>query len=176
MNKSKLFILVVILVLLVSCSINQKNNSGTTKSKEQVDINPNEILTFKSGGPNHISGYGEWIFSVDGRGKAKITHNKSGQIKKYGTIQLLQKENQKIWNLINKANVRGIVESPRAGLPDEVTYTFQFTVLTPPSGTNIKPAFVIWIDDAEQDENITKLVNYIGELIQKYTKVKPVLR
>ncbi len=125
---------------------------------------------FKSGGAYHISGHGEWIVSLKSDGVFEISHDVGGEIEDYGSYALTGEERSRLWGLTLNFDRAKIESSVRMGTPDEVMYIIIVKENNESRTTNI------WIDDAREIDEVTKLVDYIGILIEKYTGVVPVLR
>ncbi len=164
-----LLFLIISCIFFIGCTENKTNHINVIETSTAT-----EKFFFSSGGAYHPSGYGEWQVIIDNSGGIEIAHVVGEKKKEYGKFKLSQTETKEVWNLIEKANVRGLMESQRAGLPDEVAYTFKFTKTEIVNLTDV-PGFVIWVNDAKKDQNIITLINHLGRLIEKFTKETPIL-
>lgn len=129
-----------------------------------------EFFEFRSGGACHISGLGEWTVTLESEGDFHISHDVGGEMKDYGSYILTNEEKSKLWELVHDFDGAKVKSSIRMGVADEVMYIFIV------NEKGLTRAANIWIDDAREIDEITKLVDYIGVLIEKYTGEVPVLR
>ena len=127
------------------------------------------MFEFSSGGAYHFEGYGEWQIKVDAAGNFSVAHNVQGEVKPYGTFTLTEKETADLWQLIRASHIEEMSPPQRAGVPDEVQYTFNLE-----DETDVYTVKV-WINDARQNDQIVALVNQIAMLIKKYTGETPIL-
>jgi hypothetical protein len=129
-----------------------------------------EFFEFRSGGACHISGLGEWTFTFESDGTIHVSHDVGGEMKDYGGYILTDEERSRLLELAQNFDEANVKSSVRMGVADEVMYIF----IVKEKG--LIRAANIWIDDAREIDEITKLVDYIGILIEKYTGEVPVLR
>jgi hypothetical protein len=92
-----------------------------------------------------------------------------GEVKPYGTFILTEKETADLWQLIRASHIEEMSPPQRAGVPDEVQYTFN---LEDETGVH---AVKIWLNDAGQNDQIMALVDQIAILIKKYTGETPII-
>jgi hypothetical protein len=130
-----------------------------------------QVFEFHSGGAYHLEGYGEWQIKLDTEGYLSISHDVQGKVKDYGTFTLTESENSELWQLIRAMGLETMSFPQRAGMPDEVQYSFS---LEDENG-RIR-SVEIWINDARQNDRIVALVDQIGLLIGQYTGQTPVLK
>jgi hypothetical protein len=128
-----------------------------------------QVFEFSSGGAYHFEGYGEWQIKVDTEGNFSVTHNVQGEVKTYGTFALTEKETADLWQLIRTIHIEEMSPPQRAGVPDEVQYTFNLEDET--DVYTVK----IWLNDAGQNDQIMALVNQMATLIKKYIGETPIL-
>lgn len=128
-----------------------------------------QVFEFSSGGAYHFQGYGEWQIKVDAAGNFSVTHNVQGDVKTYDTFTLTEKETADLWQLIRAIHIEEMSPPQRAGVPDEVQYTFNLE-----DETDVY-AVKIWLNDAGQNDQIMALVNQMATLIKKYTGETPIL-
>ena len=128
------------------------------------------VFTFDSGGGDRPEGYGAWLITVNTAGNFAVCHIVRAIKYDCGTFSLDQRENEKLWKMIDRAGFGTMPSSTRAGEPDEVKYTF-----TVSDGAAFRKV-EIWKSDALKDKPTAALVDYIGELIAESTLTPPVLR
>jgi hypothetical protein len=127
------------------------------------------VFEFSSGGAYHFEEYGEWQIKVDAAGNFSVAHDVRGDVEAYGPFTLTEKETTDLWQLIRASHFEAMSPAQRAGLPDEVQYTFN---LEDETGVyTVK----IWINDARQNDHIVALVNQMATLIKRYTGETPIL-
>ncbi len=120
----------------------------------------NQTFQFSSGGAYHPEGFGEWQVRLDTAATFSVTHNVAGKITTYEPFTLAPAESKALWQHIDTAQITQLPqELPRAGVPDEVAYTFNL----------IDYSASIWLNDAREDTDLMALVNYIKTLIETYT-------
>ena len=127
-------------------------------------------FAFSSGGAYHFQGRGDWKIRVDERGTLTVEHNVFGAVTGYGPYQLLPAESRSLWECIEAAGFDRRSSSRRRGNPDEALLAFALF-----SGEKLHSA-QLWAGEAFDDHSITSLINWITELIGKYTGKEPVLR
>ena len=125
---------------------------------------------FSSGGSYHFEGVGEWIIVLDDDGSFSVRHNVQGEITEYGPFALSVDENDEMWRLIEAADVDGLQSSERPGMPDEVQYTLAL------STNGSRHEAQIWIGEVQEMEQVLRLVDQIGVLIEAYTGQQPVMK
>jgi hypothetical protein len=91
-------------------------------------------------------------------------------VEAHGTFPLSEQDNSDLWQRIRAVHLEEMSSSQRAGVPDEVQYTFRLQEEAAVYEVSI------WINDARQDDQIVTLVDQIGALIEKYTGEMPVLK
>ena len=125
---------------------------------------------FSSGGAYHFEGYGEWSILLGKDGSFAVSHNVQGEIIEYGPYILSAEENAGLWNLVDAAGVNSLKSSERPGIPDEVQYTLAL------KENGSRHEVQIWIGEVQEIENVTRLVDQIGVLIEAYTGQQPVMK
>ena len=104
--------------------------------------------------------FGEWQVQLNAAGTFSVRHDVAGQIMAYGPFTLTSDQNKELWQRIEAAQITHLPqEFQRAGVPDEVAYTFNLTDYSA----------VIWINDTRKDTALMALVDYIKTLIKTYT-------
>ncbi len=148
------------LVLFIAPGCGSRQKKGET-----------QMFEFSSSGAYHLEGYGEWQIKVDTAGNLSISHNVRGDVTPYGPYSLLEQENLALWQRIDAIGLETMSPPQRAGMPDEVQYSFS---LDNESGRVHRVE--IWINDARRNDKIVALVDQIGLLIEQYTGQTPVLK
>jgi hypothetical protein len=150
---------VLLVALLGSC----KTGPQLKDRRGQVD---GTAFEFSSSGQDLTEEHGSWIVRV--RGDAMwVAWFKNGKTKEYGTFKLSGQETNKLWGLIEDAEIHR--RKPRAEYPVE-TPVYSFTVLRP---RKLSHTITVAVRSAQNDEELAPLVRYVGKLIKKYAKRKP---
>jgi hypothetical protein len=147
----------LVVALWTGCSVQSRGSSD-------------RVFEFSSGGAYHFAGFGEWQVRLDGEGVFSVEHNVRGEINDYGSFELTKGERAELWGLIDVADVGGLESSQRAGVPDEVQYTFALRE------RGRVHEMRIWANDARENEGLMTLIDEIGGIIEKYTGESVVLR
>ena len=128
-----------------------------------------ETFEFSSGGAYHLSGYGEWIVRLDADGNFAVKHKVGDDVIDYGMFTLTETEKATLWGQVHVAGIGAMVSSTRAGVPDEVQYTF--TLARGAHTHEVK----VWGNDVREDEALTALLGLVARMIERYSGETPVL-
>ena len=121
---------------------------------------------FSTSGQNLTEEHGSWTVRV--RGDAMwVAWFKNGKSREYGTFKLSSSESDRLWGLIEDAEIHR--RRPRAEF-GAATPVYSFTVLRP---RKLSHTITVRVGDAQGDEELGPLVKYVGKLIKKYAKRKP---
>ena len=128
--------------------------------------------SFEFGGGNEDE---EW--SVRVRGDSMwVAVDKRGIVEELGVFQLLGEEQEALWQIIDEAKLSRR-KSTKRNRGEAGENLFMFVAQRPEAGLRDDkvPVVEMWADEVYADEQLTDLIQYIGELIQRKTKRKPVL-
>jgi hypothetical protein len=103
-------------------------------------------------------------------GRFSIEHNVPGAVTDFGSFVLSPSETASLWELITAAALERRNASRRAGSSHEAMLAFAL------SAHETLHSVQLWADEAFADQAIARLIESMGELIEKYTGTKPVLR
>jgi len=122
---------------------------------------------FSTAGTDLTEEHGAWTVRV--RGDAMwVAWFKDGKTREYGTFKISGSESNHLWGLIEDAGIhRRRGADYRVDVP-----VFSFSVLRP---KKLSHTITVRISDAEHDEELRPLVQYVSKLVRKYTKRKPKL-
>jgi hypothetical protein len=118
---------------------------------------------------------GEW--NVRFRGDSFwAAFDDGGKITDFESVKLEEREAERLWSLIEAARFDKR-KSSRRRASDEEEPLYMFWVAPEEAGLRDErpPLVEIWADDVYNDKTLTRLIRYMGKLIQKYHKKKPVL-
>jgi hypothetical protein len=123
----------------------------------------------------HGGAEGEWNMRCRGD-SFWVAFDQDGELKDFGSVKLEGREADRLWDLVDAARFEKRRSSKRKPT-DEDEPLFMFWVAPKEAGLrDVKPPLVeIWADDVYSDEDLTRLIRYLGKLVQKYHKQKPVL-
>jgi hypothetical protein len=156
-------ILVVLLSLVVAALAACAPPPVTGNRRGQVD---GTAFEFSTGGDTLTEDNGAWLVRV--RGDAMwVAWVKDGKTKEYGTFQLNSKESNRLWDLIGDARIHKRRPGADFGMAAPV---YSFTVLRP---KKLSHTVTVRVRDAQNDETLGPLVDYLAKLIKKYAKKKP---
>jgi hypothetical protein len=130
----------------------------------------NQYFAFSSGGAYHFHGSGEWKVRADDGGHLTVEHDVFGVVTNFGPFQLSEDESAALWDLIMEAAFEKRPSSAGPGVPDETMLGFAL------AAQETLHSVQLWASDAFKDVTIIKLLNKMGELIEKYTGKRPTLR
>lgn len=128
--------------------------------------------SFEFGGGNEDE---EW--SVRVRGDSMwVAVDKRGVLEELGVFQLIPEEQEALWQIIEEAKLPRR-KSTKRNRGEAGENLFMFVQQRPEAGLRDDkvPVVELWADEVYADERLTDLIQYIGELIQRKTKRKPVL-
>ena len=129
----------------------------------------NQFFAFSSGGAYNFQGSGEWKVRADDSGNLTVDHDLFGAVTSFGPYQLLPDESASLWDLIAGAAFDQRNSSRGPGIPDETMLGFAL------SAQETLLSVQLWASDASADLTITRLINKLTALIEKYTGKKPTL-
>jgi hypothetical protein len=131
-------------------------------------MSEDETFLFNSGGRYHPSPWGEWDVFISRDGQYSITQFIGDEIPYSGMFTVPKEENEKIWNIIKEIGFEQIKSSSRPGVPDEVEFRFDL------KKAEQEISIILWRNDADKIEKIKNFLPKLKEIIEKYTKKKPV--
>jgi tetratricopeptide (TPR) repeat protein len=120
-----------------------------------------------SSGASPRDGYGPWYVRLDEAGRFAVFQERGGQIADFGPYDLTSEEAEALWALVEAADIPHLSFPERAGVADEVRFTFAL------EGEAGGRAVTVWVNDAREHYDLASLVNEIGELIEKYVGEEP---
>ena len=127
------------------------------------------VFEFDSGSPNHPEGFGAWRVRWDASGFA-VSHQVRDRVTDYPPVRLAPEDESALRALIEAATLETRGDSLPAGAPGRPMAVFR-------TGRGGDVATVrVWVDWDRAGDPIVELVRKIGELIEKHTGVRPVLR
>jgi hypothetical protein len=130
----------------------------------------NRLFAFSSASADDSDGFGEWRVRAEESGKLSIEHNVLGAVTDFGSFHLSQAETASLWRLIGAAAFEQRSASRRATAPHEAMLAFAL------SAHETLHSVQLWANEAFADESIARLIDGMGDLIEKYTGRRPVLK
>jgi hypothetical protein len=130
----------------------------------------NRLFAFSSAAGHDSDGFGEWRVRAEESGRISIEHNVPGAVTDFGSFHLSPTETASLWDLITAAAFDQRSAAHRAAAPHEALLAFAL------SAQETLHSVQLWATEAFADETIARLILSVGDLIEKYTGTKPVLR
>ncbi|HEY2980652.1 MAG TPA: hypothetical protein VGJ22_05690 [Anaerolineales bacterium] len=128
------------------------------------------LFAFSSASAHDSDGFGEWRVRAEESGRLSIEHNLLGAVTDFGSFRLSPSENASLWDLIADAALEARGAAHRAAVPHEAMLAFAL------SAQETLHSVQLWATEAFADEPIARLIENMGNLIEKYTGTTPVLR
>jgi hypothetical protein len=129
-----------------------------------------QYFAFSSASAGHFQGVGDWKIRADQGGVLTIEHHLLGGVTNYGPFRLTAGEASAFWKLVGAAGLEKRPANAGRGSPDEAVLAFMLF------GGEGLHSVQLWASEALSDAAIQQLVMEIGNLIEKYTGRKPLLR
>ncbi|MDX1520697.1 MAG: hypothetical protein R3264_03640 [Anaerolineae bacterium] len=127
------------------------------------------LFLFAGGGADLLAGYRAWEVQLDTHGNFSVAKNVRGDTEEFGPYVLTAAENRAMWDLIEEIRFDRLASSSRPGIPDEVKYVFKL------HGEVGSPLIELWAGEARQNVQLSKLIDQIRSLIEKYTGKRAIL-
>jgi hypothetical protein len=127
-------------------------------------------FAFSSATAHDSDGFGEWRVRAEENGRIAIEHHALGAFTDFGSFLISPSENASLWDRISAAALEQRLPGHRAAGPHEAMLAFAL------SAQETLHSVQLWAGEAFADETLRRLIEAVGELIEKYTGKKPVLR
>jgi hypothetical protein len=168
-SPSRVILLALSLAVAVAlASLSACGGPQAQKSLDRRGETDGQTFEFSSGGGLVKEEPSDHEWNVRLRGDAFwVAQVRLGKSKEFGTFKLEADEANKLWKLVDDAEIDGLPSSKRKGAPDEISFFFSLDI--PKKNKRKVYRAEIWRDDAFEDETLGELVTYLGKLIGKYT-------
>jgi len=156
--------LLALLIALAACST---GGQYVTADRQGGEVDRGEangrMFDFVSNKPEND----DWQIRIRGN-SMWVSYSHEEEVDDLGTIQLTDKETDKVWKLIDALEL----ESRKKGKKDEDEGYVQLR-LREPGGDEGHDFYSVYVSRANPDDEVVDLAEYLRSLIVKYRKEKP---